>query len=234
MAVMVGLALGLSATAIIFSVLWITRSNTDFTVFLLPWYETIVADGRLAALHAGFSDYTPPYIYLLVLCSLTDGFVDRIVIVKICSMLWAAFGALQIYRICRIAERPKYFAVLAAIVFFTLPEVSLNNIVWGQSDIIYISFLLAFVRYVLLGRRLLAMVMFGIALSFKPQAIFIAPFIGYLFANDFLRAHRLIEAVRDASASLVAYAAMMLPAILAGRLWRGNCSTHPLWRNTLK
>jgi Gpi18-like mannosyltransferase len=91
--------------------------------------------------------------------------------------------------------------------------------VWGQSDIIYTSFLLAFVRYILIGRRMLAMVMFGIAVSFKPQALFIAPFVGSLFMRDLLGGDRRVQAVSDLLAAPLAFAVMMLPALLAGRPW---------------
>ena len=195
--VMIGLAALLSSAAIAMVILWIGRSNDDLENYLLPWYQKIVLEGRLTALHAGFADYTPPYIYLLSLCSLTDGFISRIVAIKLCSMLFGLFGAVQIFGICRAVSHSVQFSIVSSLLFFVLPENGLNYIVWGQSDIIYTSFLLAFVRYILIGRRMQAMVMFGIALSFKPQALFIAPFVGSLFLQDLLRADRRLRAVLD-------------------------------------
>ena len=153
LAVMRGLALLLSLAALAMAGFWITRSNTDFEVFLIPWYQAILSEGRLAALHGGFSDYTPPYIYLLVLCTLTEGWLSPVVAVKLCSMLWALFGATQVHGICRAVSRSREFSLLAAVIFATLPELSLNSIVWGQSDVIYVSFLLAFLHALLRGRR---------------------------------------------------------------------------------
>lgn len=217
--IMIGLAALLSSAAIAMAILWIGRSNDDLENYLLPWYQKIVLEGRLTALHAGFADYTPPYIYLLSLCSLTDGFISRIVAIKLCSMLFGLFGAVQIFGICRAVSHSVQFSIVSSLLFFVLPENGLNYIVWGQSDIIYTSFLLAFVRYILIGRRMQAMVMFGIALSFKPQALFIAPFVGSLFLQDLLQADRRLRAVLDMLAAALAFCVMMLPALLAGRSW---------------
>jgi Gpi18-like mannosyltransferase len=214
-------------------IFFLKKSNGDLDLYILPWFQTIVSDGRLASLNAGFSDYTPPYIYFLVLCSVIDGMVDRVVIVKVGSMLWTLFGAAQVYGICRIAGRTKQFSVLAAIIFYTLPEVSLNNIVWGQSDVIYTSFILAFVRYTLLERRILALVMFGIALSLKPQPIFIGPVMGYLLVSWLSRGDRFLNALCYALALPVTYLVMMVPAILEGRSWQSLLSVYGNGRHLL-
>ncbi|ATR22949.1 Mannosyltransferase family protein [Roseomonas mucosa] len=233
--VMRGLALVLSLAALAMAWFWITRSNSDFGVFLLPWYQAILAEGRLAALHGGFSDYTPPYIYVLVLCTLTDGWLSPIVAVKLCSMLWTLFGATQVHGICRAVGRSREFSLLAAVIFATLPEISLNSIVWGQSDVIYVSFLLAFLHALLRGRRGWAMVMFGIALAFKPLAAVVAPFVAYLLLRDLPVPGRALRALRDAMLVPLTYAAMMLPAVLAGRplrelftFYASQYGEHPL------
>lgn len=233
--VMRGLALVLSLAALAMAWFWITRSNSDFGVFLLPWYQAILAEGRLAALHGGFSDYTPPYIYVLVLCTLTDGWLSPTVAVKLCSMLWTLFGATQVHGICRAVGRSREFSLLAAVIFATLPEISLNSIVWGQSDVIYVSFLLAFLHALLRGRRGWAMVMFGIALAFKPLAAVVAPFVAYLLLRDLPVPGRALRALRDAMLVPLTYAAMMLPAVLAGRplrelftFYASQYGEHPL------
>ena len=233
--VMRGLALVLSLAALAMAWFWITRSNSDFGVFLLPWYQAILAEGRLAALHGGFSDYTPPYIYVLVLCTLTDGWLSPIVAVKLCSMLWTLFGATQVHGICRAVGRSREFSLLAAVIFATLPEISLNSIVWGQSDVVYVSFLLAFLHALLRGRRGWAMVMFGIALAFKPLAAVVAPFVAYLLLRDLPVPGRALRALRDAMLVPLTYAAMMLPAVLAGRplrelftFYASQYGEHPL------
>ena len=79
--------------------------------------------------------------------------------------------------------------VLGALLFLRLPTVILNGAYWEQCDIIFTTFLLAFVWSLIRGRPLLAMLMFSMALSIKVQAIFAAPFVVYLVLGpvSFLR-----------------------------------------------
>jgi Gpi18-like mannosyltransferase len=86
----------------------------------------------------------------------------------------------------------------------------LGSVVWGQSDIIYTTFLLLFARGVLARRPVSAMAGFAVALAIKLQAIFIAPFVVYLLLTGFFR-------LRQVALVPAVYAALMLPAALAGR-----------------
>ena len=43
--------------------------NYDTRNFLVPWYNAIVNNGRWRSFGLGFSNYTPPYLYLLTLVS---------------------------------------------------------------------------------------------------------------------------------------------------------------------
>lgn len=211
------LAISLMATTLLFGILFIDRSNYDLTVYLLPWYEHIMTEGRLASLHGNFTDYTPPYVYVLSIVTLTNDFLQPIVAIKLASMLFGLFGAYQVYHIMIGLRKSINYSLNTSIIFYTLPEVSLNNIVWGQSDVMYVSFLLAFTRYILQRRRSLAMIMYGIAISFKPQSLFIAPFVGYLFLYDVMICRRFISAAWDLMLTPITYMIMMIPALLAGR-----------------
>jgi len=46
--------------------------NYDLTAYLSPWYSFIVEHGRFKALGLNFSDYAPPYLYLLSIGTLAD------------------------------------------------------------------------------------------------------------------------------------------------------------------
>jgi Gpi18-like mannosyltransferase len=191
-------------------------TNYDLTIYVIPWYQHILSEGRLASLHGNFSDYTPPYIYLLSIASLFDGSLDPIISIKLCSIIWGLFGAFQCYQLLkRIYTSQQAFWL--SLIFYTLPEVTLNSAVWGQSDIIYISFLVACVRYLFEGRRAVAMIMYGAALAFKPQAVFIAPFIAAIFIDDLLDARRIVKAICHALLVPIAYAVAMIPSLLAGK-----------------
>ena len=61
-----------------------------------------------------------------------------------------------------------------AVVLF-LPVVFLNSAVWAQCDSIYTSFCVMSFYFLLRGRGRLSMALYGVAFSFKLQAVFFAP-----------------------------------------------------------
>jgi Gpi18-like mannosyltransferase len=60
------------------------------------------------------------------------------------------------------------------LVLFT-PTVIYNSSLWGQCDGIYTTFAIACLYYLLVGRKNLALICFGLAVSLKLQAMFILP-----------------------------------------------------------
>ena len=57
----------------------------------------------------------------------------------------------------------------------------MNSSLWGQADALYTLFLLACLYYLLTDKPLLGVIAFGIAITIKAQAIFIAPLLAVLF-----------------------------------------------------
>jgi Gpi18-like mannosyltransferase len=91
-----------------------------------------------------------------------------------------------------------------------LPGVIINSAVLGQCDSIYTAFVLMFVYYILKNKIRLAMFLFGIALSFKLQAIFIAPIILYLLLTKKIK-------ISDCIYAIIGFMTLMLPAIFHGK-----------------
>jgi Gpi18-like mannosyltransferase len=91
-----------------------------------------------------------------------------------------------------------------------LPTTMINAPLWGQTDVIYTTFLLAFFYNVLKQRPLLAIVAFGVAVSFKAQALFLAPYLLFLVLR---------REIRWAYLAIVPaiYVLSVLPAAFAGR-----------------
>ncbi len=156
------------------------HSNPDFGIFLLPWYDFILAHGRFEALGLAFANYPPPYLYLLSLGTFLDGWLPPIVTIKLISVAFIPVAAIAVYRIARLSGRSRELSLLAAVTFCALPEVVLNSTAWGQCDIIYTGFLLFFTAAILQRRPSLAMVMLGIAFSFKLQTVLVGPVVLYL------------------------------------------------------
>ena len=184
----------------------------DMLFFLLNWFDYIVAHGRFAALSDKFYNYTPLYIYMMTAVSYLDGMADRIALIKSISILFDAIAAFIVYKIALTARPDRRLAVFFALLFLNLPTLILNGAVWGQSDIIYATFMLAFAYFVIRKYPYRAMLMYGIAFSLKLQAIFLAPFVLYLIVVGE------IPVIAITAIPLV-YMILIVPAALAGRGW---------------
>jgi Gpi18-like mannosyltransferase len=202
----------LAILAVLLRWLALPFQSHDMQDFLLPWFDYIVTHGRFAALSDNFSNYTPPYIYMMTAVSYLDGLVDRVTLIKSISILFDGVAAFIVYRIVLLLRRDRRAAALSALLFLNLPTVILNGGLWGQCDIVFTSFLLAFVYYLIRNCPFQAMLMYAIALSLKVQAIFLAPFFIYL----------LLAGVMPFTAVVLPpliYGLLILPAGLAGRSW---------------
>ncbi|MEO8560264.1 MAG: hypothetical protein ABI439_14430 [Rhodospirillales bacterium] len=185
--------------------------GNDIELFLVPWMAQIQKQG-LSSIAGGFSAYAPPYIYLLNMASLLVPSVGITIAVKLLNVPFVVSLALAIGAIVKDATNDRDRAQSATAVMFVMPTLQLNAFAWGQADVIYTSFLAWFVYLAMLRQPAAAAIMFGIALSFKFQAIFLSPLLAYLLLSHQMR-------VRDALLIPVTYIIMMAPAAFAGRPW---------------
>jgi Gpi18-like mannosyltransferase len=193
--------------------LFIHVRNDDLNIFVIPWYERLVAHGQFAALGAQFDDYTPPYLYLLGLATYTGGTLDPAAAIRLINVPFIFFASWIIYRLALRSGRGKRAAGMAALLFAALPETVMNGIVWGQSDIIFTSFVLGFLLLLLEERTWLAALMLSIAFTIKLQTIFIAPLVLALLLLRRLSWWQLI-------CGPIVYVLLVLPAAIAGRPWQ--------------
>ena len=193
---------------------YVTRAmtNSDMEAHILPWYAKLQQHGPLAGLGKDFYNYTPPYLYLLALATLTSSIIAPITSVKLIAMAFDVYAAFMIYKIVRLHRPHGYLPVLAAAVFFAGPTMLANSAVWGQADSTYTAFLLTCLYLLLVNRPLLAVVFFSVALAFKPQGIFFAPFLLVMMLWGRIRwFHFLLVPV--------VYAICMAPSVAFGRTW---------------
>jgi Gpi18-like mannosyltransferase len=179
----------------------------DSRNFLTPWYDHLRQNG-FQGFKTGFSDYTPPYLYLLWLATYLP--IPKLYAIKSISLLGdfaLAFVVLLVVRF-KYDRRPVSLGAFAAVLF--APTIFFNSSLWGQCDAIYATFLLA-ALYCLLKRWAgRALLFFSIALAFKLQALFLLPLFVILWAKGEvpLKYFLLLPAV---------YVALCIPALLAGR-----------------
>jgi Gpi18-like mannosyltransferase len=189
-----------------------SQVTSDLRAFVIPWYDFIQSRGFLAAMGKNFSNYTPPYTYLVALMTLTASFLPKVTAIKLISVTADFINAFLVYRIVRL----KYFSGLlplwAAGIYLCLPTIFVNSAIWGQADAVYTVFLLASLYFFLKEKPLWGMLMFSVSFAFKAQAVFLAPFLVVLLFKKRVKIWHLLLVP-------VIYALLCLPVVLLGRSW---------------
>jgi len=170
---------GLILLGVAIRIYFLPHISLDMKAYLIPWYDYIAAHGAWAALGEEFSNYTPPYLYLLALATLGKGFFSKVTAIKLLSIVFDFSNAYLVFRIVKLQAQKEYLPLAAAALFLCLPTVALNSSAWGQADSIYAFFILASLFYLLQDKPLPALILFGVAFAFKAQAVFLLPFLFY-------------------------------------------------------
>src|SRR5438874_1420527 len=106
----------------------------DMRHFLLPWLDHILALGPVGAFAVPFSNYAPPYLYLLALVSPLAAFVPKISLIKALSVAGTLCLAAAVRQLLRCAGKDRPEAILWLLV---LPSVAINAAGFGQCDAIW-------------------------------------------------------------------------------------------------
>lgn len=170
----------------------------DFALFLIPWMQEIHRSGW-HSIGVGF-EYPPPYIYLLNLVAWIPDPVAAVKLANVPFIVLLAWGA------GALAGRT------AGVVALILPSMLVNAFAIGQCDVIFASFLVWFLVFAEREKPVWAAVAFGLAFSFKAQALFLAPVVLYLLICGRMR-------LWHVALIPLTFIATMIPAALAGRPW---------------
>ena len=205
------MVLPITGLAVALALLPLGASNYDMMKFFVPWMNT-VQDRGLASLSGDFAGYTPPYIYLMYVASGLVPWVGTVAAIKLINLPFIAILSLAIYHIVLIASESRRRAATAAALFWIVPTPLVNAFAWGQLDCVYAAFLALFVLFAMKRAPIAAASMFGVALAFKPQPIFLLPVLLYLILAKQMRVWHLVFVP-------VMYLLMMVPAAIAGGHW---------------
>ncbi len=145
----------------------------------LDWYTTIKQEGIKKALSHKIGDYTPAYFYVLAL--LTKIPIDPLYSIKTVSCAFDFVLAIFVALCVREFNKNKFVTLTAYTITLLLPSIFLNSAAWGQCDGIFTSFCVISVYLLLKKKNVAAVFTYGIAFSFKLQAIFLAPLFAVLF-----------------------------------------------------
>ncbi len=183
----------------------------DLANYFIPWMDAVQAGG-LASLSGEFADYTPPYIYLMYFASWLVPLVGQVAAIKLINLPFIALLSLTIHQIVLRSSGSYSRAATAGAVVWVAPTPLVNAFAWGQADSIYTSFLALFVLFAIMRAPVAAASMFGVAVAFKLQAMFLSPVLLYLILARQIRIRQLILIP-------MVYLLMMVPAAIAGRPW---------------
>jgi len=196
----------------------------DFTYFFGPWSEHLRRHG-LRALGTRFSDYQPVYLYLLAVTNLLP--IPAIWSVKIIPIAADFLLAWYVFRVVHLRFPVGVRALVAGAGVLYVPTVVLNSAVWGQCDTLFTSALLATLYYLLVRRGTAACVAYGIAISFKLQAVFLMPLLALAWSKQRLR-------FRDLLVIPAVHLITLHPALYMGRPLSSVLDIYPDQAGTYK
>ncbi len=184
--------------------------SKDLTRHLEPWYDFIRQNGGFSALKYDFSNYTPLYLYWLVIASSFLSGLSKIFAIKLLAMGFDFVCAFFAYKLVKLKYSVGKIPLIAFLVVLFTPTVFLNSAYWGQCDSIYTAGIVACLFFLCVKQELPAFICFGLAFSFKLQALFLVPFLFILLLKK-------IVSWKSFFLVPVIYLVTILPAWFAGR-----------------
>jgi hypothetical protein len=178
---------------------WVGFESRDLTLHILPWYRNFISNGVRNGLATGFSNYTPPYLYLLALTTKINLHFPEIA--KIKAIGWLLYNGQNFFAFIPNTVPKTYstgFVLLAVLIvlawiYFTFK----NNRLKESSQILLVSLcsvtlapsMLPYIheRYFFLSETIsLALAINNPKFWFVPIAFQVATYLvysNYLFEN---------------------------------------------------
>ncbi len=205
-------------------IMFIPARTLDMEAYL-KWYSYITRKGIVQSLGSQHFGYNPPFIYLLVIATLTQSFLQPLVAIKFIPIIFDVLSAILIYQIVKTHHQEETKPILAALIFWVAPTVMVNSSFWGQTDSLYTSFLLLTVFLLIKEKPTLALAAFALSIAIKAQGILIAPFLAILFFKKQISIYSFFIVP-------FVYAATFIPTLLAGRPINSLLSTYEVQGET--
>lgn len=189
------------------------QSNLDIVTYSMPWLSQLRDAGFWNGIGKPFEGvgYPPIYTYLMGLAdSLLPVGTDGKSVMKSIPILFDYLAAGLLFAIATIRWGAGWERVAAYASMMFAPTIILNGAYWGQSDIVYSSFIVACILFLIRKSDLLAMIFFGLAFSIKLQSMWFAPFILMMLLRGRIRWRLLLIPP-------LVYFMATIPTLLAGR-----------------
>ncbi len=198
--------LTLCIAAIAHVALWSFRAE-DLDTFLIPWFDHIRATGVIEAFATPFSNYTPPYLYLLASVTPLSAVLPVLTVIKLLSVLGTVALTGAVWRLLIALDVPSPGRAAALVTL--LPSTLLNAPLLAQCDAMWAAACVMALAMAIERRHAPMLGWFGLAIAFKLQAAFLGPFVVALLLSRRVPIHVWLAAPAAAFATL-------LPAWAAG------------------
>lgn len=182
----------------------------DAYYYLLPWYNQMKEVG-FQGLSQPVGDYNILYQFFIALFTYLP--LEALHAYKLFSIVFDLLLAfLAMWIIYKNTDSHRGLkAVIAYAVVLLSPIVFLNSACWAQCDVVYAYFCVFSVYEMYKEKYLSSMILFGVAVTFKLQAIFILPFL--LFYYIYSRRFTILYFLTIPAVMVV----LSLPGIVMGR-----------------
>lgn len=180
------LILLVSIIGIIFRLKYLDNAGGDYGSFLSVWCKYFRDNGGFKAIVSVDTDYNAIYLYFLALFSYIP--IKDLYLIKTLSFIFdfvmAFSGAAIIGHLKRESKNKNLYEVAVFTGILLMPTVILNSARWVQCDSIYTAFLFLSIYCMLKKKYNLSFIFFGVAITFKLQAIFLLPAYGIIFLKN--------------------------------------------------
>lgn len=188
----------------------------DYKMFFEPWVSTLrEAGGGIKGLSAEFEyvDYTTPYLTILSFISICP-FLNTLLLMKLVSIFFDFVAAFAVMAIVYDRTKNMTYGILGYGALLMVPTVLTNGAMWAQCDIIFTSFVLWSLYFMLKDKPAWSMAFYGIAFAFKLQTLFLAPLYVILWMKGKVKLKHFLFLP-------LMYVIGMIPSLLAGKsFWK--------------
>lgn len=184
----------------------------DYKMFFEPWVATLrEAGGGIKGLSAEFEyvDYTTPYLTILSFISICP-FLNTLLLMKLVSIFFDFVAAFAVMAIVYDRTKNMTYGILGYGALLMVPTVLTNGAMWAQCDIIFTSFILWSLYFMLKDKPVWSMAFYGIAFAFKLQTLFLAPLYVILWMKGKVKLKHFLFLP-------LMYVIGMIPSLLAGK-----------------
>ncbi len=203
--------IAISILALLIRVSLFKFESGDYLVFLKDWFAYLKDNGGFWALKNYPGDYNAPYMTIMSLLTYIP--INPLYSIKIVSVFFDFVLAIASASLVKeiIPRNKKFYAFLTYCIVLFLPTVILNGALWGQCDVIYSSFVILSLLYLIKEKYVPSFIFLGVAFSFKLQFMFILPLyvVLYVVKKKYSLLHFLLIPLTDI--------VMCIPALIAGK-----------------